>query len=301
MLVYLGEIAEGMALLDEAMVSIEAGELSPMATGDAYCTVIDACAELFDLGRCRSWTESFQRWCDTQQELVLYRGHCFLHRAEVLGLLGHVARGARRGPPRLRPPRRPGQPRCLGAACAIEGDLLRLARRPRRGRGRLPARQPRSATTPSPASPCCAWPRSRLDAADAMIRRALGEAHGPVLACSPARSLRRDRARHRRHRCRPHGRRRAPRRRGRAADAAARRTRRPGRAAPCSWPRATPGQRSSSCAAPSTSSTRSACATTPPEPACSSPRPASSLGDHDAAAIEAGAGRSALDAAPHRT
>src|SRR5687767_13715473 len=73
MLIYLGEIADGMALLDEAMVAIEARELSPMATGDAYCTVIDACSELVDVGRCRAWTESMTRWCDTQQELVLYR------------------------------------------------------------------------------------------------------------------------------------------------------------------------------------------------------------------------------------
>lgn len=58
MLIYLGEVAEGMALLDEATVSIEAGELTPLATGDAYCTVIDACSELMDLGRCRSWTDS---------------------------------------------------------------------------------------------------------------------------------------------------------------------------------------------------------------------------------------------------
>src|SRR5437879_3013563 len=79
LLACLGDVAEGAALLDEAMVSIEANELSPMATGDAYCTVIDACSELFDFGRCRAWTESFGRWCDTQQELVLYRGHCFLH------------------------------------------------------------------------------------------------------------------------------------------------------------------------------------------------------------------------------
>jgi DNA-binding NarL/FixJ family response regulator len=88
MLIYLGDITEGLALLDEAMVAIEAGELSPLAAGDAYCTVIDACSELFDLSRCRAWTESFVGWCDAQQELVLYRGHCFLHRAEVLELLG---------------------------------------------------------------------------------------------------------------------------------------------------------------------------------------------------------------------
>ena len=41
-MIYLGEIAEGLSLLDEAMVSVEAREIPPMAVGDAYCTVIDA-------------------------------------------------------------------------------------------------------------------------------------------------------------------------------------------------------------------------------------------------------------------
>ena len=113
-----------MALLDEAMASIEARELSPLATGDAYCTVIDACAELFDLGRCRSWTASFTRWCDTQQELVLYRGHCFLHRAEMLGLHGAwpEALVEARSTPATVSPRRSTRPRSAGA-CVIEGDL----------------------------------------------------------------------------------------------------------------------------------------------------------------------------------
>ena len=50
----MGEVAEGKALLDEAMASIEARELSPLTTGDSYCTVINTCAELFDLGQCRT-------------------------------------------------------------------------------------------------------------------------------------------------------------------------------------------------------------------------------------------------------
>jgi len=49
MLVYLGRLADGLALLDEATVAVEAREISPIAVGDAYCTVIDACAELFDV------------------------------------------------------------------------------------------------------------------------------------------------------------------------------------------------------------------------------------------------------------
>ena len=160
MLIYLGEIAEGMALLDEAMVSIEAGELSPLATGDAYCTVIDACSELFDLGRCRAWTESFVRWCDTQQELVLYRGHCFLHRAEVLGLLGAWPEAlveARHACDRLAAPVNPA---ALGAACVDRGRPPPPRRRPRRRRSRLPARQRASAATPSPASRCCDSPKA---------------------------------------------------------------------------------------------------------------------------------------------
>jgi DNA-binding CsgD family transcriptional regulator/tetratricopeptide (TPR) repeat protein len=179
MLVYLGDIPEGMALLDEAMVSIEAGELSPMATGDAYCTVIDACGELFDLARCRAWSEAFARWCDTQQELVLYRGHCFLHRAEVLGLLGAWADAldaARHACDRLAAPLNPA---VLGAACAIEGDLLRLVG----DLGGAESSYERAAEFGHDPQPGLALLRSaqgRLDAADAMIRRALGETEGPI-------------------------------------------------------------------------------------------------------------------------
>jgi DNA-binding NarL/FixJ family response regulator len=179
MLIYLGDSAEGMARLDEAMVSIEAGELSPLATGDAYCTVIDACAELFDLGRCRAWTESFTRWCDAQQELVLYRGHCFLHRAEMLGLLGSwpdALGEVRRACERLADP---VMPTVLGPACALEGDLLRLA-------GDLASseaayqRASAHGHDPQPGLALLRLAQGRPDTADAMIRRALGESQDPM-------------------------------------------------------------------------------------------------------------------------
>jgi DNA-binding CsgD family transcriptional regulator len=179
MLVYLGDIAEGMGLLDEAMVSIEARELSPLATGDAYCTVIDACHELFDIVRCRSWTDSFERWCDSQQDLVLYRGQCFLHRAEILCFLGawpDALDHARRSCDRLAAP---VNPMALGSACAVEGDLLRLL-------GDLDgatASYRRATEYGHDSQPGLALLRAaegRPDAADAMIRRALGEAGDPV-------------------------------------------------------------------------------------------------------------------------
>ena len=179
MLIYLGDIAEGMALLDEAMVSIEAGELSPLATGDAYCTVIDACAELFDLGRCRAWTESFVRWCDTQQELVLYRGHCFLHRAEMLELLGAWPEAlveARHACDRLAAPVNPA---ALAGACVIEGDLLRLVG-DFDGAEAAYQRANELGRDPQPGLALLRLAQGRLDVADAMIRRVLGEAEDPI-------------------------------------------------------------------------------------------------------------------------
>jgi len=179
MLVYLGELSEGMALLDEAMVSIEAGELSTLAAGDGYCTVIDACAELFDLARWRSWTESFTRWCDGEQELVLYRGHCFLHRAEVLGLLGQWGDAlgeARHACDRLAAPVNPG---ALGAACAIEGDLLRLSG----DLGGADAAYQRASIhghDPQPGLALLRLAQDRAEASLGMIRRALGETVWPI-------------------------------------------------------------------------------------------------------------------------
>jgi DNA-binding CsgD family transcriptional regulator len=80
-----GRVAEGVALLDEAMVSVVADELSsPIFTGMIYCSVIDACQEVFDLRRAREWTDALKAWCDAQPQLVDFTGLCLVHRAESL-------------------------------------------------------------------------------------------------------------------------------------------------------------------------------------------------------------------------
>jgi DNA-binding CsgD family transcriptional regulator len=83
-LMHQGRVDEGLAMLDEAMVAVTAGELSPLVTGLIYCSVIEACQQVYALGRAREWTSALARWCDQQPQMVAFTGTCLAHRAEIM-------------------------------------------------------------------------------------------------------------------------------------------------------------------------------------------------------------------------
>jgi DNA-binding NarL/FixJ family response regulator len=84
-----GRIGDGLALLDEAMTCVLAGELAPLYTGWVYCSVILACKDLADLQRASEWTDAAWAWCEALPATTPYsQGLCRIYRGEVLALRG---------------------------------------------------------------------------------------------------------------------------------------------------------------------------------------------------------------------
>jgi len=86
-LVALGRVADGMALIDDAMTAATAGELTPRTAGRAYCNMMSTCERLGDYGRAAEWYEAAHRWCEPHAESG-YPGICRVHRAGILRLRG---------------------------------------------------------------------------------------------------------------------------------------------------------------------------------------------------------------------
>jgi class 3 adenylate cyclase len=87
----LGRVAEGMPLLDEAMVAVVGGELDPEPAGYVYCGMIGVCSKLGDYRRAAEWTEATLRWCE-RHSVPAFPGICRVHKAELMRLRGSLAR-----------------------------------------------------------------------------------------------------------------------------------------------------------------------------------------------------------------
>ena len=82
-----GDVAEGLALLDEVGVAAVSGDLDALSTGLVYCELVCALQGLAQYDVAEEWTDAMERWCRTNAIGSLH-GRCRVHRAEILRLRG---------------------------------------------------------------------------------------------------------------------------------------------------------------------------------------------------------------------
>ncbi len=179
MLIYAGRVREGLALLDESMVAVTMGEVSPVYAGDIYCSLIEACQEVSDYGRAAEWTSRLTRWVDEQPELVRFTGQCAVHRGQILRIRGALRDAATEFESAVTRYLAAGEPGPAGLACAEHGDVLRVLG----DHAGAEAAYDRAAEFGHEAQPGLALLRlaqGRTEVAAAAVRRLLGERDDPV-------------------------------------------------------------------------------------------------------------------------
>jgi DNA-binding CsgD family transcriptional regulator len=179
-LVRQGRAEEGLRLIDEAMLAVTTGELSPIVTGLIYCNTIAFCQSVYELRRAREWTTALTEWCGEQPDMVAHTGACLVHRAEIMELGGaweDALEEARRAHGRLA--RGAPERSTAGHARYREGEVHRL-------RGDLAnaedayAEASRHGREPQPGLALLRLAQRRGEDAARAIRRALGEVTDPL-------------------------------------------------------------------------------------------------------------------------
>ena len=179
-LVRLGRTSDGLRLVDESMVGVSTGDLSPIVAGIVYCNTIAFCRDVYEVRRAREWTAALTDWCERQPEMVAHNGLCLVHRAEIL-TVGGAWPSALVELHRLDGRFRRGvlNRRALGHAAYREGEVLRLYGKLREAEAAY-REAARFGREPQPGLALLRLAQRKDESAAASIRRAVGETTLPL-------------------------------------------------------------------------------------------------------------------------
>jgi ATP/maltotriose-dependent transcriptional regulator MalT len=179
---YAGRVADGLALLDEAMVRVIAGEASPIVAGHVYCTAIEGCQEISDFGRVAEWTAALERWCAAQPGLLAFTGQCAVHRGQLMRVRGEWSAALDELELASRRYQQVGSPDAAGLAAYEAGEVHRLRGDWEQADGGYQVAADHG-FDPQPGLALLWLARGRADAARGALDRLLVEAGGPVQRC----------------------------------------------------------------------------------------------------------------------
>ncbi|WP_246056604.1 helix-turn-helix transcriptional regulator [Nocardioides eburneiflavus] len=177
-----GRFAEGLAQLDDAMVRVVAGELSPVMAGHVYCTAIEGAQEVSDVGRVAEWTAALERWCDAQPGLLAFTGQCAVHRGQLMRLRGAWDDALREWSLAAERYVALGSTPAIGLTALETGDVLRL-RGDLAGADAAYQRAADLGVDPQPGLALLWQAQGRSAASVAAVDRLLASPAGPVERC----------------------------------------------------------------------------------------------------------------------
>ena len=179
LLMHAGQVPAGLALLDESMVAVTAGEVSPILAGMTYCSMVEACQEIGDHRRMCEWTSALTRWCDEQPDLVTFTGQCALHRAQIMRIEGALASAVEELGQALERYALAGAEHAAGQALYERAEVHRLLGQHAAARADYDAAAALG-REPHPGLGLLWLAEGSTDAALTTVRRVLAETHDPV-------------------------------------------------------------------------------------------------------------------------
>jgi hypothetical protein len=170
----LGDIAGGLGMLDEAMLTVTTEDVSPIVATTVYCGLIEACREIYDLRRAREWTGELTGWYDLHPDVGLNRGRCRVYRAEVLFECGDWTAAVAEAERALARSNPDPDHQVIGAAHYLCGEVHRL-RGDREAAEEAYGLASAHGHEPQPGLALLRLSTGDLDTARATIRRAVAE------------------------------------------------------------------------------------------------------------------------------